>query len=251
MFDLSGKTALVTGAGESAGPGIGAGIARARDAQGARAVVDDIKADTAAATVAAIEAAGGKAVAVCFDVVDRGAVLAGVREAEERFGPIDILVNNAGGTGGAPLAPFREQDPEKWELPIRSNLIGTLNCTHAVLEGMCARGWGRIVTIASVAGTTGMEVGASLYGAAKAGQVGFSRHLAVEVAPHGVTVNCVAPGFTMHGEVGGSHPLNRSQSRIPRLGAARDHAAACVYLASAEAEWVTGQVIQVNGGGQI
>jgi 3-oxoacyl-[acyl-carrier protein] reductase len=241
MFDLSGRTALVTGAGQ----GVGSGIAVALSAAGAAVAVNDVVPERADAGAAALP---GRTVAVPFDVTDLGAVRTGVQRVEEALGPIDVLVNNAGiPTAGFPQTSFRDSDPALWARFVDLNLYGVLNCTHAVLGGMCDRGRGRIITISSEAGRTGLGIGVSLYGAAKAGAVGLMRHLAVEVAPAGVTVNCLSLGLMDN--VAGEW-ADAMAARVPRrrLGSPADIGAAVVFLASDEADWITGQVLPVNGG---
>lgn len=241
MFDLTGRRALVTGAGQ----GVGAGIARALAAQGAAVVVNDLVAARAEAVAGEIAAAGGSATAAAFDVTDLGAVLDGVRSA----GPVDILVNNAGNGGARPLAlaPFRAMDPAAWEGPIRVNLYGVLHCCKAVVDGMCERRWGRIVTISSGAGTAGVGIGVAPYSAGKGGGIAFTRSLALELARSGVTANTLALGLMELPDPGLTASLARSIP-VGRTGLPRDVAAACVWLASEEAAWVTGQTIQINGG---
>jgi 3-oxoacyl-[acyl-carrier protein] reductase len=241
MFDLSGRTALVTGAGQ----GVGAGIVSSLATAGAAVAVNDLLPERAAATAEGLD---GRAVAVPFDVTDLDGVRGGVRAAEEALGPVDVLVNNAGiPTAGFPQTTFRDSDPELWGRFVDLNLYGVLNCTHAVVGGMCDRGRGRIVTISSEAGRTGLGLGVSLYGAAKAGAVGLMRHLAVEVAPAGVTVNCLSLGLMDN--VAGEW-ADAMAARVPRrrLGSPADVGAAVVFLASDEADWITGQVLPVNGG---
>ena len=241
MFDLTGRIALVTGAGQ----GVGAGIVSSLSAAGAAVAVNDVVPDRAAAVAAGLD---GRATAVPFDVTDLDGVRAGVADVERELGPIDVLVNNAGiPTAGFPQTTFRESDPALWRRFVDLNLYGVLNCTHAVVGGMCDRGRGRVVTISSEAGRVGLGIGVSLYGAAKAGAVGLMRHLAVEVAPSGVTVNCLSLGLMDN--VAGEW-ADAMARRVPRrrLGSPADVGAAVVFLASDEAEWITGQVLPVNGG---
>jgi 3-oxoacyl-[acyl-carrier protein] reductase len=244
MFDLSGRVALVTGAGQN----VGAGIARALAAQGARVAVNDLHAERAEATAKAIEAAGGRAVAVAFDVTSPEAVREGVARAASALGPVDILVNNAGVPDGMGLSPFREQDPAAWSRQIDLNLYGVLHCAHAVIDGMCERGFGRVVTISSGAGQVGLPIGVSLYGAGKGGAIAFMRHLALELARSGVTANTLALGLMSN--AGDADATRGLAGTIPvgRLGTPEDVGAAVVYLASAEAGWLTGQTIGLNGG---
>ena len=247
MFDLSGKVAVVTGAGQ----GVGAGIARALAEQGATVVVNDVRAERAQATVDAIAAAGGSAAAVPFDVTDYGAVVDAITSIEAAHGPVDILVNNAGNGGaeGMRTTQFRDSDPASWDGPIKVNLYGVLNCCRAVINPMCDRGWGRIITISSGAGTTGLRIGVSPYAAGKGGGLSFMRHLAVENARKGVTANTLAIGLMdVQGAPSDVTAGMAAQIPVGRLGSADDIGAACVYLASNEAAWVTGQTIQINGG---
>lgn len=241
MFDLTGRTALVTGAGQ----GVGQGIAIALAAQGAAIVVNDLHHERAEAVVAAIAATGGSATASCFDVTD----LAAVRTAVAVAGPIDILVNNAGNGGAEQMAvrTFRELDPAAWDGPIRVNLHGVLNCCKAVIDGMCDRSWGRVITISSGAGTAGVAIGVSPYSAGKGGGIAFTRTLALEVARLGVTANTLAIGLMGLPDPTITASLARSIP-VGRTGEPADIAAACVWLASDEASWVTGQTIQINGG---
>jgi NAD(P)-dependent dehydrogenase (short-subunit alcohol dehydrogenase family) len=247
MFDLTGKVAVVTGAGQ----GVGAGIASALAAQGATVVVNDFHAERAEAAVERIAAAGGTAVASAFDVTDYAAVTAAVAAIESAHGTVDILVNNAGNGGAEGMRPtqFRESDPASWDGPIKVNLYGVLNCSRAVINQMCEQGWGRIITISSGAGTVGLNIGVSPYAAGKGGGLSFMRHLAVENARAGVTANTLAIGL-MNVQGAPSDVTKNMARQIPvgRLGAPDDIAAACVYLASNEASWMTGQTIQLNGG---
>jgi NAD(P)-dependent dehydrogenase (short-subunit alcohol dehydrogenase family) len=246
VFDLSGRTALVTGAGQ----GVGAGIARLLASQGAAVAVNDLRAERAERTVDAITASGGKATVVAFDVTDYDAVCSGVAEAQGAFGPVDVLVNNAGNGGAEAMrpTPFRETDPATWEGPLRVNLYGVLHCSRAVINGMCERGWGRVITIASGAGTVGLDIGVAAYGAGKGGAIGFMRHLAIENARFGVTANTLALGLMEMEQAGDVTARMARTIPVGRLGRAEDVGAACVWLASDEAAWVTGQTIHVNGG---
>ena len=144
------------------------------------------------------------------------------------------------------MKQFRDTTLEDWEPFIRLNLYGTLHCTRAVVDGMCERGWGRVVTVSSEAGRAGTGLGISLYGASKAAAVGLSRHLAVELGPFGVTVNCVSLGVIERADGAGHGMVKGYPTR--RLGRPADVAGAIAYLASDEAAWVTGQTLPVNGG---
>ena len=241
MFDLSGRTALVTGAGQN----IGAGIARGLAGQGAHVVVNDYFADRAQATTDEIMAEGGSAVACVFDVTDRDAVLAAVAG----IGVVDILVNNAGLTGPTDMKAeqFRDMDPADWVAAVDVNLYGVMNCCHAVVDGMCERGWGRIITISSAAGTHGVGIGVAPYSAGKGGGMSFTRSLALEVARSGVTANTLALGLFERKNREITEHFARAVP-VGRTGRPEDVAAACVWLASDEAEWVTAQTIGINGG---
>lgn len=241
MFDLSGRTALVTGAGQN----IGAGIARGLAGQGAHVVVNDYFADRAQATTDEIMAEGGSAVACVFDVTDRDAVLAAVAG----IGVVDILVNNAGLAGPTDMKAeqFRDMDPADWVAAVDVNLYGVMNCCHAVVDGMCERGWGRIITISSAAGTHGVGIGVAPYSAGKGGGMSFTRSLALEVARSGVTANTLALGLFERTNREITEHFARAVP-VGRTGRPEDVAAACVWLASDEAEWVTAQTIGISGG---
>jgi 3-oxoacyl-[acyl-carrier protein] reductase len=243
-FDLSGRVALVTGAGRN----VGAGIARALAARGAAVAVNDLVDERARAVADEINERGGRAVTATFDVTDGHDVERGIREATSALGPVDILVNNAGVPESMTLAPFRETSPEDWRRYVDLNLHGVLHCTHAVVDGMCERGWGRILTISSGAGQSGLPIGVSLYGAGKGGAIAFMRHLALEVAGHGVTANTLALGLMDNaGDADTVAALARSIP-VGRAGSPRDVGAAVVFLASNEAAWLTAQTIGLNGG---
>jgi NAD(P)-dependent dehydrogenase (short-subunit alcohol dehydrogenase family) len=245
VFDLHGRVALVTGAGQN----VGAGIARMLAAQGAAVAVNDVRPERAESVASEIRAAGGSAVAVGFDVTDYDGVVAGVAEVEATLGPVDILVNNAGNGGEHGMRPtqFKDSDPASWRGPIDVNLYGVMHCAHAVINGMCARGLGRVITIASGAGTVGLNIGVSPYAGGKGGAIGFMRHLALENARSGVTANTLAIGLMTNPDQTVTAAMAK---RIPvgRTGVPEDIGAACVYLASDEASWVTGQTIEINGG---
>ena len=243
MFDLNGRTALVTGAGQ----GVGAGIARLLAQSGAKVGVNDLHADRAANTVDAIRAADGVAAPACFDVADYEAVVAGLKGLEGELGPLGILVNNAGIPENMGIRPFRETQPEDWRPYVDVNLYGVMNCARAAIDGMCGRGFGRIITISSGAGTTGLSLGIAPYGAGKGGGLSFMRHLAMESAREGVTANTVALGLMRNPDPEVTAHLEKA---IPtgRVGTPEDVGAICVYLASDEASWITGQTIQLNGG---
>jgi 3-oxoacyl-[acyl-carrier protein] reductase len=241
MFDLTGMTALVTGA----SGGIGSAIARALAGQGARLAVSGSNAEKLESFRAEL---GGDHVALAANLSDGTAVDALVPQAVERLGKLDILVNNAGITRDN-LA-MRMKDDE-WDQVIRVNLEAAFRLARAALKPMMRARHGRIVSITSVVGATG-NPGQANYAASKAGLVGMSKALAQEVASRGITVNCVAPGF-IASAMTEALPDAQKQAllgRIPAggLGSGEDVAAAVVYLASREAAYVTGQTLHVNGG---
>ena len=241
MFDLSGKTALVTGA----TGGIGGAVARALHAAGAKVVLSGTR--QAALDALAAELSG--AVGVACNLSDPAAVDGLVAAAEEAAGaPIDILVANAGVTKDQILLRMKDED---WQSVIQINLESYFRLSRAATKGMMKRRAGRIIGITSVVGVTG-NPGQTNYAASKAGMIGFSKSLAQEIGSRGITVNCVAPGFI---ESPMTDTLNEAQretilTKIPagRLGQGAEIAAAVVYLASDEAAYVTGQTLHVNGG---
>lgn len=241
MFDLSGMTALVTGA----SGGIGSAIAKGLAAQGARLAVSGSNAEKLEAFRAEL---GGDHVALQCNLSDAAAVDALVPQAVESLGKIDILVNNAGVTRDN-LA-MRMKD-EEWSDVIRINLEAAFRLCRAALKPMMRARFGRIVSVTSVVGATG-NPGQANYAASKAGLVGMSKALAQEVASRGITVNCIAPGFIRSAmtEVLPDAQKEALLGRIPvgTLGEGTDIAAAAVYLASREAGYVTGQTLHVNGG---
>ena len=243
MFDLTGRVALVTGAGQS----IGAGIAETLAECGAAVAVNDLFPDRAEQSAKRIADAGGTAVASPFDVTDLGRCTRAFGRSRPTLGPIDILVNNAGIVQEGPrgLVQFRDIDPSEWHRSIDLNVYGVMNCAKATVDGMCDRGFGRIITISSGAGMQGLKIGVSTYAAGKGGAIGFMRHLALETAQYGVTANTLALGL-MENAAGGASGLP-PRAPVGRAGTGRDVGAAVVWLA-AEGEWVTGQTIGINGG---
>ena len=242
MFDLTGKTALVTGA----TGGIGAEIARTLHAQGAFVVLSGTREAVLRARAAEL---GARSVAVAADIFETAAVDGLIEAAEAAAGaPIDILVANAGITRDGLLVRMKDED---WSRVLTVNLESYFRLCRAATKGMMRRRFGRIIGITSVVGVMG-NAGQANYAASKAGMIGFSKALAQEVATRGITVNCVAPGFIDSPMTDGLTDGQKTQilSTIPagRLGSGSDVAAACVYLSSAEAAYVTGQTLHVNGG---
>ena len=243
MFDLTGKTALVTGSGQ----GVGLGIARTLIDAGAIVYINDLVADRA---IAAANELGPNAKPLPFDVANFADVEAAILSAD----PIDILVNNAGIPPSMRAVKFRDLPRDEWGPYVDVNLYGVLNCVKAVLDGMCERNWGRIITISSGAGTQGLNIGVSIYGAGKGAGISFMRHIAMENAGDGVTANTLALGLMQRDEPGISEDQRTVTAKIAktvpagRLGKGSDIGYACVYLASEEASWVTGQTIAINGG---
>jgi 3-oxoacyl-[acyl-carrier protein] reductase len=242
MFDLTDKTALVTGA----TGGIGRAIARALHAQGASVVLSGTRSDV----LEAIKAELGERVSVApCNLGDAASVEALPKAAEAMAGaPIDILVNNAGLTRDN---LFMRMKDEEWDQVIAIDLTAAFRLSRAVLRNMMKKRWGRIVQITSVVGVTG-NPGQGNYAAAKAGIIGMSKALAAEVASRNITVNCVAPGFitTPMTDVLSADQKTALLGRIPagRMGEANEIAAGVVYLASQEAAYVTGQTLHINGG---
>lgn len=236
QFNLSGRVALVTGAGQN----VGAGIAITLAQHGAQVLVNDLVSDRARAVA---ESIGDSAQPLTFDVTD----LPAVERALDGVGPVDILVNNAGVAPNMAMVPFRESEPTAWRGPLELNSIGVMNCAKAVIEGMCSRRWGRIITISSGAGTAGTRLGVAPYAAGKGAGIAFTRTLALEVARLGVTANTLAIGLMGWGDPNAEADLARSIP-VGRLGSPEDIAAACVWLASEAGSWVTGQTIEINGG---
>ncbi len=242
MFDLSGMTALVTGA----SGGIGSAIARALAAQGARLALSGSNESKLAAFAA--ELGGGHVPLVC-NLGDAAAVDALVPQAVEALGGrLDILVNNAGVTRDNLLMRMKD---EEWDEVIRINLEAAFRLMRAAAKPMMKQRFGRIISVTSVVGVTG-NPGQANYAATKAGLIGMSKSVAQELASRGVTANCIAPGFIASAMTDALPDAQKEalNSRIPmgRMGEGGDIAAACVYLASREAGYVTGQTLHVNGG---
>jgi len=242
---LVGKVSLVTGSSR----GIGRAIALALAREGSDVIVNYLKESTKAdEVVSLIRDLGRKSIAIKSDVSDTSQINEMAAKIINEFGRIDILVNNAGITGDR---MFHKMGKEDWQKVVDVNLTGVFNCTRAVLNFMRGHGNGRIVNISSVTGETG-NVGQVNYAATKAGIIGFTKSLAREVANKGITVNAIAPGFiqtsmldTIPGEI-----KNNLMGKIPlgRFGTPEDIAQAVIYLVSDSGNYITGQVINVNGG---
>jgi 3-oxoacyl-[acyl-carrier protein] reductase len=244
MFSLKDKVALVTGASQ----GIGRDTALALVEVGAKVAVAARNEEKLSALVNDIVAAGGTALAVKMDVADAEQVKAGFKQVIEKFGRLDILVNNAAITRDG-LAMRMKQDD--WEAVIRTNLTGAHLCIQQALHTMIRARAGRIINIASIVAQMG-NAGQANYVSAKAGLIGLTKAIAIEIASRDVTVNAVAPGFieTPMTDVLAEKVKDELKTRIPlgRMGSARDVAAAIVFLASDEAGYITGHVLDVNGG---
>jgi len=253
-YSQSGRVALVTGAGQ----GVGEGVALSLGAVGALVVVNDLHLDRAEAVVAVINERGGKAVPATFDATDLDEVIGAVARVEAAVGPIDILVNNVGGgvTSAGVSERFKDSDPKNWDTWLERNLFASLYVTRAVLPGMVDRGWGRVVQISSGAGSRGHPFGLALYGAGKAGVEGALRHIAMEEAKSGVTLNAIALGMMSNnagnpdreGEPDKATVGTLAGIPMGRFGEPDEIGACVVWLTSELASYVTAQVIHVNGG---
>ncbi len=241
MFDLSGKTALVTGA----SGGIGGAVARALKGAGAKLVLTGTRTEALEKLRAEL---GDGAYVIAADLAEPAASDRLVKAAEEQAGAVDILVNNAGLTRDQLLLRMKDED---WARVIEVDLTAGFRLSRAVLRGMMKRRWGRIVAITSIVGSTG-NPGQANYAAAKAGMAGFSKALAAEVASRNITVNCVAPGFIATAMTGAlsQEQRDRLAASIPmgRIGTPDEVAACVLFLASDEARYVTGHSLHVNGG---
>lgn len=241
---LKDRVALITGASQ----GIGRATALLFAERGARVVLAARSADKLAAVEAEIKQAGGQALAVTLDVSDEEQVKSGIKQALEHFGHIDILVNNAAITRDQLQIRMKRAD---WEAVLATNLTGAHLCIQRVLPGMLRQRYGRIINVTSVVAQTG-NPGQANYVASKAGLIGLTKALAVEVASRKITVNAIAPGFIVSPMTDGLPEKNKQAliARIPlgRMGTDREVAYGIAFLASDQASYVTGHVLGINGG---
>jgi len=244
MFSLKDKIALITGASQ----GIGRDTALALAEAGAKVAVAARNEERLASLVSEIEAVGGAALAVKMDVADAEQVKAGFKQVLEKFGRLDILVNNAAITRDGLAMRMK---PEDWEAVLKTNLTGAHLCSQQALATMMCARTGRIINISSIVAQSG-NAGQANYVAAKAGLIGLTKAIAIEIASRNITVNAVAPGFieTPMTEVLPDKVKEALKTRIPlgRMGTPREVASAIVFLASDEAGYITGHVLNVNGG---
>ena len=248
---FSGRVAIVTG---GAG-GLGQAISEALAAEGARVAIFDTNAEAIERALGELRAAGGEFLGATVDVRDRASVAAGVDAVTSAFGGVDILVAAAGGSLGTPR-DIDDIEPEHLDLVIDVNIKGTFNCAQAVVPAMKARGGGAIVTFSSIGGRSTSPVTGIPYAAAKAGILGLTRRLAREVGPDGIRVNAIAPGLFLTGRLQGmfdamtEHDRNEVLDGIPlhRMPDLRECVDPVLFLASDESSYVTGTVLDVNGG---
>jgi 2-hydroxycyclohexanecarboxyl-CoA dehydrogenase len=248
-MSFAGSTAIVTGGAS----GIGLAISERLAADGAKVSVFDLDLEQAERAVKSIVDEGGKAIACQVDVSDRAQVDAAVERTRSSLGRVLVLVNGAGKDG---FDRFIDIGTELWERIIAVNLTGTFHCTQSVLPDMIEAKWGRIVNISSSSAQSGQPL-MTHYVAAKAGVIGFTKALALELAPQGITVNTIPPGFIdtpmlrrteEKGLLGQGVDFHAAQTPVRRVGLPEDIAAACAFLVREEASYITGQVIGVNGG---
>ncbi|MCL7451663.1 MAG: SDR family oxidoreductase [Anaerolineae bacterium] len=244
-MNLRDKVVLVTGAGR----GIGLGIAQALAAEGARVAVCDISARLLDEALTQIQALGGQALAFEMDVTSKPQISRVVGEVVARWGTVDILVNNA---GIYEVLPVEEISEAQWDRVLAVNLKGAFLCCQAVIPAMKEQRSGRIVNIASSAGKTGGTLAGAHYSASKAGLINLTKQLARELGPFGITVNAVAPGRIdtpmIHAVSDAENEAFAQRTPLGRLGTPEDVAHAVVFLASERASFITGEIVDVNGG---
>jgi len=245
MNRLEQRIAIVTGAGQGIGRAIALGLAR----EGARVAIADVNEESANTVKNEIEASGGRALAIRTDVSNEKSVQAMVEKSLKEFLRVDILVNNA---GIFPTSPVEEMSEEDWDRVIGTNLVGAFLCARAVVPKFLEQGTGRVISITSGRAFQGAKNGAH-YAASKAGIIGFSKSLALELAPHGITVNVICPGITDTAQPRGhqtEEQIYAQGQRIPlgRIGQPEDLVGPAVFLASDAAAFITGQTLLVNGG---
>ncbi|GAB4437735.1 MAG: 3-oxoacyl-[acyl-carrier-protein] reductase [Anaerolineae bacterium] len=248
MSDLSGRVALVTGAGKGIGRAVALELAR----RGATVAINDLTGNNCESTIQAVEEAGGVAVCAAADVSDFAQAEAMIKEIVDACGKLDILVNNAGTTRDNLIIRMSE---DEWDLIMRVNLKSAWNCAKAAVRPMMRQRYGRIVNMASVSGIAG-QAGQTNYSASKAGLIGFTKALAREVASRNITVNAVAPGFVLT-DLTRNLPQQMGESAMAQLNAAipmgrwaevEDVAYAVAFFCAEEAGYITGQVLSVDGG---
>jgi NAD(P)-dependent dehydrogenase (short-subunit alcohol dehydrogenase family) len=246
LIDLSGRTALVTGAGRS----VGRGIAEVLASAGAFVYVNDLHEDRAAEVVTAIRSKSNNASLAIFDVTDTAAVDAAFDAISADKRGVDILVNNAGIAEESSTKLFKDSGPEDWLPTINLNVFGTMNMVRRSLPAMIEQGWGRIIQISSGAGSVGLPIGVSSYGASKAAAESLIRHVAAENGKDGITANALALGLMANVADFASEQLDRMLATVPvrRLGTPEEVGLAAAWLSSDGGGFITGQVIHLNGG---
>jgi 3-oxoacyl-[acyl-carrier protein] reductase len=251
---LKDRVAIVTGSGRGLGKAMAIALAR----EGARVVVSDVELGFMNEVVLEIQEAGGIACGIGCDVSKSAEVKQLIDSCVREFGQIDVLVNNAGGSGGDTGDRFLKDIPEEiWGRMLDINLKGTIHCTMAVMPHMIQRKSGSVVNISSQAGRYASELAGPYYSAAKGGQLGFTRQMALKLGPHGIRVNAITPGVIISGPRVQAMWESRTEEnrremldKIPlgRLGRAEEVASVVVFLASDESNYITGATIDVNGG---
>jgi NAD(P)-dependent dehydrogenase (short-subunit alcohol dehydrogenase family) len=252
--DLNGQVALVTGGAQ----GIGRAIVDSLAANGAAVAIVDLEAEAAAEAAREVTQAGHRAIALAGDVADPSRITSVVADVVRQLGPISILVNNAGINTSKNRKPIHEYDDDDWHRILRVDLTGVFVVSKAIVPGMIERGGGRIVNIASVAGLVPLRL-QTAFVAAKAGVVNVSRSMALELGPHGILVNCVAPGSVLtrgtralfYGNEGGQTEMAKSLlAHVPlgRPGEPEEVAHAVTFLVAPQASYITGAVLTVDGG---